>query len=156
MKRSRTHGIVFIIASLCVLTLGSVTGVTAQVDKNAKRISTRALSLPKMPAALDHVTATAVGKEVVLTYSVNNKSGGQLSSVEVAYFIVDATGHIKGGGGWEKEVNVAAGTAEDFPAILENKFEPGDRLVVALAKATGQAGTFEVGNTELVDAVKAR
>ena len=156
MKRSRKLLVVGIVAGLCILALSRVGTEAAQVDKNARRIPARALALPKMPVTLDQVTATGVGKEIVLTYSVINKTGGQLTSIEVEVFIVDQSGNIKGGAGWGRNVDLAANSTEDFSVVLQNKIDSEDRLVVAAAKATGQAGTFEVEAAELVDAVKAQ
>lgn len=156
MKHPRVNLIFAVAAVLCALTLGLGGAATAQVDKDARRVPSRLLNLPKMPVTLDRVSATGVGRETVLTYSITNRARGRISDVEVAFFVVDSTGHIKGGGGWEREVDVAPNATEEFPVILQSRVDAGDRLFVAVVRAAGRAGTFEAGNEELLKAVEAQ
>jgi hypothetical protein len=150
---------VFWVATLCVLALASTNAGAVQgkkSDKLPKRIAVRTLASSQMPVTVNKASAELVGKQTVLTYSISNKTSGHMETIEVAVFIVDQSGHIVGGEGWEQSVDLQENLTERFPRILASKLTPGDQLVLAVSKAVGQAGEFKLEAPNLVDAVKSQ
>jgi hypothetical protein len=156
MRRTRFLVIV-LVAAMSLLAFSSMNVGAAQkakANKAQRQIAVRTLASSKIPVTIDDTTATPVGKQTVLTYSISNRTFGRLESIDVSVFIVDASGHIKGGEGWEQSLDLRANATEEFPRILESKVASGDRLVLAVSRATGQEGEFELEAPELIDSVK--
>lgn len=153
----RTLGIGAVAALVCALAIGSSVvnaGLDGISDKTQKRVAVKALASARTPAGITSAAATRADNGAVLSYSVTNHGGERLTSLEVVVFAIDAHGAITGGEGWTINVDLAKNSTDAFSAILENSPSPEGRLVVAVRKAVGPSGTFEVGNSELVNMVK--
>lgn len=155
MKRTLWIGAVA--AFVCALAADSGVvnaGLADNSDKTQKRVAVKALASARTPAGITSAVATRADNGAVLSYSVANRGGERLTSLEVVAFAIDAHGAIMGGEGWTVNVDLAKNATAAFSAILENNLSPEGRLVVAVRKASGPSGTFEVENSELVNLVK--
>jgi hypothetical protein len=151
------HKSIVLIAAMCALAFVCTNVGASQRrkgDKSHKRVAVRTLASPQVPVTIGNATAKLVGKQVVMTYLISNNTFGRLETVDIAVFVVNPSGHIKGGEGWQQSLSLSANSSEEFPVILESQVAPGDRLVLAVSKASGQEGEFEFKAPELVDAVK--
>jgi len=155
MKRTLWIGAVAVF--VCALAAGSGVvnaGLAGNSDKTQKRVAVKALASDRTPAGITSAAATRADNGAVLSYSVANRGGGRLTSLEVVAFAIDAHGAITGGEGWTVNVDLAKNATAALSAILENNLSPEGRLVVAVRKASGPSGTFAVENSELVNLVK--
>ena len=148
---------VLLVAAMCALILTATDARAIQGKKGgklSKRIGVRTLAPSQMPVTIDEASAKLVGNQTVLTYSTSNRTSGHIETIEVAIFIVDPSGHIVGGEGWQQSLDLAENSTEKFPRVLQSKIMPGDQLVLAVSRAIGQTGEFKLEAPELVDAVK--
>jgi len=155
----RALGIGAVAAFVCALVVGSGVANAARVaksDKTQKRVAVRALASARVPAVIASAAATRADNGAVLTYTVSNRGGERLTSLQVVAFVINADGAITGGEGWTlNNVELEKNSTQTFSAILENNPSPEGRVAVAVRNATGPSGTFEAENSELVNMVKA-
>jgi cellobiose-specific phosphotransferase system component IIB len=156
MRQAKFFMFVGIMATIWLATSLPMNLEAAQTKakKKHKSVGVRTLSSQNVPATIDGAEAKLVGRQTVLTYSITNKTMGRQVTIEVSVFILDQSGHIKGGEGWEQDLNLSPNSTADFPRILESNVESEDRLVLAVSRVIGQEGEFEFRVPDLVNAVK--
>lgn len=141
---------------VCALPIGytSINKVQA-ANSTAKKLKVETLVSTKIPVHFGLASVTNIDNRNVLTYSVNNLSNEQLTNIQVAFFIVDSSGRIKGGEGWSRDINLYAGSTEEFAFTLQNSVASTDHLVLAISRVSGPAKTFEIEPGEMIKAAKA-
>lgn len=149
MKSTRI--ILGIAVIVCALAIGLTCAGYAQ-----ERTSVESIDIPELPISIGRATRANTDNKTVLTYSLSNRSGGDVTKVNLVVFIVDPTGHIRGGEGWLQDANIPAGSTKDFLEIMKKQVAPDERLIMVAQQLTTASGTIEVSTTDLVNAVKAR
>lgn len=125
-----------------------------KINKIQRRIAVKTLASTRIPVSLTSATARRADNGTVLSYSVTNRANQRLTSLQVVAFIIGSNGAIKGGAGWTLDVDLAENSTEIFSSTLDNKVALGERLAVAVSKATGEFTIFEAYDSELLNAVK--
>ena len=154
----RALGIVAFAAFVCALAVGSGVanaGRGTKSDKNQKRVAVRTLAPARIPAVVTSATATRADNGAVLSYTIANRGGERLTSLQVVAFVINQDGAITGGEGWTLTADLDKNGTQTFSAILENNPSPEGRVAVAVRRAAGPSGVFEAENSELVNLVKA-
>lgn len=90
-----------------------------------------------------------------LTFSVTNESASRLSNLRLGVFVVGVPRHTKAGEGWKETVDLEPNSTKTVTATLRSKVVHGDRAVVAVQSAAGEAGTWEAAWPDIFGAVSA-
>ncbi|HEX8746567.1 MAG TPA: hypothetical protein VF717_05150 [Pyrinomonadaceae bacterium] len=154
MRRNFWLGVA--VSLVCTLALG-YTGINLVKagSSTAKKQKVQTLVSNKIPVNVGSATVTNIDNRNVLTYSVNNLSNEQLTNIQVTFFIVDSSGRIKGGQGWSRDINLYAGSSEEFALPLQHNVDSADHLVLAVSRISGPTKAFEVESDEMIRAAKA-
>jgi len=144
------------VSLVCTLALGytSINSVTAG-SSTAKKQKVQTLVSNKIPVNVGSANVTRADNRNVLTYSVSNLSNEQLTNIQVTFFIVDSSGRITGGQGWSRDVNLYAGSSEEFALPLQHNVNPADTLVLAVSRISGPTRAFEVDTADMIRGAKA-
>lgn len=148
MKRILT----LFVLTLALVPLSASIGNSQTQTRNAgsqsqQRVRVAGVNSPSMPVSIS--TTTVTDDQTVLQYAVNNRTGGQLAAFELLAFILNKDGRIKGGEGWTVRDDLAQDSPKSFTRTIRTKLTSGDCLVLTVWRASGEAGTFEVNQTEL-------
>jgi hypothetical protein len=150
MKRILT---LFVLTLALIPVSGSIGNSQTQTrsagSQTQRRVRVAGVTSPSMPVSIGTTTATVTDDQTVLQYAVNNRTGGQLAALELLAFILNKDGRIKGGEGWTVREDVAQESPKSFTRTMRTKLTSGDCLVLTVWRARGEAGTFEVNQTEL-------
>jgi len=125
-------------------------------SQSQRRVRVGVAISPRTPISLGTTTATITDDQTVLQYAVNNRSGGQLGAFELLAYTLGKDGRVKGGEGWTVREDLAGSQAESFLRVMKTKIVPEDRLTLTVWRTSGEAGTFEVNQTELNDLLRPR
>lgn len=90
-----------------------------------------------------------------LTFTVVNESGSRISNLRLGVFVIGVSRHTKAGEGWKETVELEPNSTKTVTATLSSKIVFGDRAIVAVQSAAGEAGVWEVGWPDIFGAVKA-
>ena len=90
-----------------------------------------------------------------LTFSVVNESGSRISNLRLGVFVIGVSRRMKAGEGWKETVDLEPNSTKTVTATLNSKVVFGDRAIVAMQSATGEAGVWEVGWPDIFGAVRA-
>jgi hypothetical protein len=90
-----------------------------------------------------------------LTFSVVNESGSRISNLRLGVFVIGVSRRTKAGEGWKETVDLEPNSTKTITATLNSKVVFGDRAIVAVQSAAGEAGVWEVGWPDIFDAVRA-
>jgi len=152
LRRCYLYSVIALLASQMVVSATQ----TAENRELRNRIQVIALTEPSIPIEISYAIARKVKGEPFLTYSIKNRSGAKLSDIEVVAFVVDISGRIKGGEGWNWNVDLMTDSSDDFPVILGRPVGSDDRIVLTVSRVSGEAGKFEVEPSNIINSLKSR
>ncbi|MCA1615708.1 MAG: hypothetical protein LC800_16730 [Acidobacteria bacterium] len=121
-----------------------------------KQLSLRPLIAPGLPVAVEKATVTERdGRGLyTLNYTVTNLAESPLTSLRVAFFVIDPAGHVKGGEGWQENIALTSKAAKKLSTVLSTPTNVGDRAVFVVAGAISGVGGWEVSSDEIAKGVK--
>jgi hypothetical protein len=136
-------------------------GVAAQSPSApAKVIALDAYVAPGVPVALSNVVAEVektdndkVDGVARVKFQLMTPGSAAVGSVSLTLFEFNGGGRLRRVGGWLREVGLSPGSPQDASLELRRRLTNGDRLVLAVERASGAAGTWETSFTDLAQAV---
>lgn len=120
-------------------------------------VKTDLLVPPGTPVRLSSISVKTINGRGLseLTFSVVNESGSRISNLRLGVFVIGVSRRTKAGEGWKETVDLEPNSTWAVTATLNSKVMFGDRAIVAVQSAAGEAGVWEVGWPDIFGAVKA-
>lgn len=131
----------------------------ASADQAQKVIALESYVPPGVPVALTNAVALidktdnpAVDGPAQVRFNVAAPGGEALASLSLALFEFDGN-KLRRVQGWLRNANLSPTAPAEITLDLNRRLKPGGRTVLAVERASGQAGTWETAFADLATAV---
>lgn len=149
-KTKRFHLTLGLTIVLCAfyLTTGysqSKSGSKLLPEKVEQTTKVKALHSPSLPVRVKgEIISTDGPEDLTFRYDITNLTAGSVQDFEVALYILDKQGRVKGGEVWRLYNEVSAKATGSFSMQMTNKPKPDDTAVVVVQEVSQGRKTWRV------------